>query len=199
MTPEQIDAEITAALWNDASLDDTRLYPQKDKAMGLETILYRCADCGALYTTQGAGNDLVCTACGARHSLNEHYRFTDCPATIGEYYDRIREMERTELSGFTFSTAVDTKIFGANGGPVRRETGECTLTEEGFRYISSSADFLIPIEKLPALAYSCGKEFELYHQNELYYFYPTAHRQQCARWALLVDLLAEQRREREAT
>ena len=195
MTPAQIDAEIAAVLWNDASLGDTCLYPQKDKAEGLETVLYRCADCGALYTTQGRGNELICTACGEKHSLNEHYCFTDGPATIGEYYDRIREMEKPDLSGFTFTAAVDTKIFGANGGPVRREEGTCTLTEEGFGYTSGSADFFIPMEKIPALAYSCGKEFELYYKNELHYFYPKENRNQVVRWALYVDLLHERENE----
>ncbi len=191
MSPEQIDAEIAAALWNDAGLDEKRMYRQKDKASGLETVLYRCADCGALYSTRGSGNDLKCMTCGASHSLNERYRFTSGPETIGAYYDCICEMEKRELSHFIFSAPVDTKIFGANGGPVRREEGECTLTEEGFRYASASVSFFVPIDRLPALAYSCGKEFELYHQNELYYFYPKKNRNQVVRWALFVDLLHE--------
>ena len=49
------------------------------------------------------------------------------------------------------------------------------------------------MEKLPALAFSCGEEFELYHENELHYFYPLEESKQVARWALAVDLMAERR------
>ncbi|MCR4607468.1 MAG: hypothetical protein K5771_07070, partial [Oscillospiraceae bacterium] len=64
---------------------------------------------------------------------------------------------------------------------------------EAFSYCSDNTAFSIPTGKLPALAFSCGKEFELYHEGELYYFYPTENRQQVARWALLTDLMAERR------
>ena len=88
---------------------------------------------------------------------------------------------------------MQTVIYGANSGRKRRETGECTLSPEAFTYRSDSIEFSIPTDKLPALAFSCNKEFELYHEGELYYFYPAENRQQVARWALLVDLLAERR------
>ena len=47
------------------------------------------------------------------------------------------------------------------------------------------------------MAFSCGQEFELYHQDELHYFYPASQPQQAARWALIVDLLEERRKERK--
>ena len=54
--------------------------------------------------------------------------------------------------------------------------------------------FEIPVGKLPALAFSCAEEFELYHNDELHYFYPTEEPKQVARWALAVDLMAERRK-----
>ena len=89
-----------------------------------------------------------------------------------------------------------TLIHGADGGKTRRESGVCRLDAEAFRYCSAQTSFVIPTEKLPALAFSCGQEFELYHEGELYYFYPARQPQQAARWALIVDLLAERRRAR---
>ena len=62
-----------------------------------------------------------------------------------------------------------------------------------FSYRSANMDFSIPTEKLPALAFSCGTEFELYHEGELCYFYPKENPLQTARWALLVDLLRKER------
>ena len=194
MTDGQLDELIRAELYNDAAAHDGGRYPQKDKAVGLDGLLYRCADCGALYQTEGVGNELRCRACGGLRRLDERYRFTDAPGTIGGYYDAIRRMEARELDGLSLRAAVRTKIFGADGGPVRRETGECTLDAKAFRYRSGTRDFTIPTEKLPALAFSCGEEFELYHEGELHYFYPTEEPRQVARWALAVDLMAERRR-----
>ena len=52
-------------------------------------------------------------------------------------------------------------------------------------------EFEIEISNLRALAFSCGEEFECYHDNELYYFYPKTNRQQCTKWALIVDELVK--------
>ena len=199
MSPEEVDRRIAEVLRGDESASPLCAYPQRDKAVGLENILYRCPDCGALYTLVSRGNELRCVSCGGLHRLGDDYRFTTEPRTIAAWYDALREAERPGLDGFRLETEVETLIHGANGGPRRREKGVCTLEPTGFAYRSGSAAFTLPMEKLPALAFSSGAEFELYHDGELYYFYPTAQRQQCARWALLVDLMAQRRREGETT
>ena len=196
MPDGELDALIASTLSHDASEALAERYPQRDRAEGLEGILYRCADCGALYSTRGVGCELVCSACGARHRLDERYRFRDGPATIGAWYDRIRALEEPELDRFSLQARVRVKIFGADGGPVRREEGVCALTPEGFSYRSERGGFSVPMEDLPALAFSCNEEFELYHEGELHYFYPVEHPQQCARWALLVDMCAARREDR---
>ena len=138
-----------------------------------------------------------CTACGSVHTLDASYRFTGEPRTISAWYDRIREREKAELDALRLQAAVRTKIFGANGGPVRWEEGTCELTPTAFTYRSSDRSFTIPTDALPALAFSCGAEFELYHEGELHYFYPVENRRQVARWALAVDLLAAERKAEE--
>ncbi len=193
MTDAQLAAVIRETLYNDASEISGVSYPQKDKADGIDTLLYRCADCGALYTTEGKGNELRCRACGRIHRINETYRFTEAPYTIPAYYDEIRRMEEKELGSLSLHAKVRTKIFGADGGPVRREDGECFLDKDAFRYRSENKAFAIPVNDLPALAFSCGQEFELYHENELHYFYPVEDAKQVARWALAVDLWRENR------
>ena len=197
MSEKELDGVIRSELYNDASEHMSCVYPQRNRAEGLEGLLYRCVDCGGLYTTQSRGSELICRACGSRRSLDEHYRFTSGPVSIPACYDAIRRMEESELDLLSLRAEVRTKIFGANGGPVRRERGVCTLDTKSFRYSSGSGGFEIPTEKLPALAFSCGEEFELYHDGELHYFYPLESPAQAARWALAVDLLAERRKARE--
>lgn len=193
MEPSELDALIAETLRSDASAASVDTYPQRDKAVGLENLLYRCADCGALYAMKGEGNTLSCTKCGARHTLDETYHFTDAPGSIPAYYDRIRAMERETLAGFRLHAEVETKVYGADGRVVKKERGECSLTPAAFAYHSATEDFEIPTAELSALPFSCGKEFELYHDGLLHYFYPLSERQQVARWALFVDLLTENR------
>ncbi len=194
MQDAEINALIASTLYNDASVDPPCSYPQKDKAEGLEGLLYRCADCGELYAMHSIGNTLQCRACGSIHILDEKYHFTAEPYSIPSWYDRIRETEKAELDSFHLSTAVQTLICPAAGGTARKEKGECSLDPAFFSFHSPSIDFSIPTEKLPALAFSCSKEFELYYNNEQYFFYPLEHPEQSARWALFVDLLSERRR-----
>ena len=188
---------IAETLYNDASENTLCRYPQQNKAAGLENLLYRCPDCGELYAIRARGNELVCEKCGRVHTLSEDYRFTDEPRTIARWYEGIREAEKRELDAFCLHAPVRTVIHGRDGGPKREEKGECTLDPSAFSYRSASVEFSIPTEKLPALAFSCGKEFELYRDGELYYFYPLEQPRQVARWALFVDLLAERRRAAE--
>ena len=75
-----------------------------------------------------------------------------------------------------------------------REEGVCRLTKEGFSYRSKREAFTIPMERLSALPYSCGEEFEVYQKDSLYYFYPTENGQQVVRWALFVDLFNDRKK-----
>lgn len=192
MTDEVLQALIAETLAFDESAEPQVPFPQKDKAVGLENLLYRCADCGALYATEGVGNDLICHACGRVHTLNDRYRFTDEAGTIGAYYDRIKALERAELNTLHLETPVQAVMFQDKRPRRVRAQGVCTLTREAFSFRSEDEDLSVPLSQLPALPFSCNEEFETYFHENLYYFYPTENRRQAARWALIVDLLHEE-------
>ena len=193
MTDEELNRLIDESLSYDASMEQTGPFWQKDKAKGLQNILYRCIDCGALYTTAGVGNALSCSACGTVHRLNEQYLFEDEPFSIGGYYERIRELERKTLSDLHLEADVNTVIFRDTGTYKTKETGYCTLSKEGFSYRSERASFVIGWDALSALPFSVNTEFETYYNGDLYYFYPKENRRQVVRWALLVDMMKEMR------
>lgn len=193
MTDYALNRLIDESLAFDASEDTVSTYRRKEMAKGLENILYRCADCGALYATSGVGNELVCSACGKVHRLNERYRFEDEPFSIGEYYARIKELEKAELSGLYLEADVKTVIFRDQGRYKTKEKGRCTLSTEGFSYRSDSVSFTIGFDALPALPFSVDSEFETYYNGDQYYFYPIENRRQVVRWALIVDLIKELR------
>ena len=191
---EELDRIIEDGLRYDESERTANLYPRRrDMAKGLENVLYRCAFCGELYSTRSDGNDLYCTSCGKRLTLGQDYRFDGEPFTIPAYYERIAEMERSELGSIRFETEVRTLIFSEKGRYKRRDRGVCTLTREGLSYRSAKTEFTVAADMLPALPFSCNEEFEVYHDDELYYFYPVNEPRQVARWALAVDLMNERR------
>lgn len=197
-TPEELEKIIADTLYYDESKEPLNVYHQPNKAKGLEKVLYRCADCGALYTTRGIGNRFVCSSCGAERRLNEHYRFeSDDIKTIHEYNEKIKELERREINGVKLEAAVSTKIFDITGALRKRENGVCTLDREKFTYRSENDEFSISLSKLHALPFSCGEEFELYHNDEQYYFYPEENRDQVARWGMIVDIIYEDNHEKE--
>jgi hypothetical protein len=71
--------------------------------------------------------------------------------------------------------------------------GICTLNKNTFSFKGivnkEDVEFSIPIRNLKALAFTAGKEFECYYDDDLYYFYPNENKAQCAKWALIVDEL----------
>ncbi len=198
--PSEIDDIINENISRDDSEIVCDTYRQKDKAKGLENVLYRCIDCGELYSTSGKGNEFICTACGSRRHINESYHFDEEPYTINACYERIKELERKELASPDFKLgeiAVKTVLFSEKGRYKTKSSGWCTLTREGLSYRSQTESFTIGADSLPALPFSCGEEFEVYHDDKLYYFYPEENRRQVTRWALFVDLMEEEKREKK--
>lgn len=196
-TPEELDRIISDTLEFDETEKPSAVYKKKNKAKGLERVLYRCADCGELYATQGEGECLVCTKCGAVHKLNNQYFFESGEyKTIHGYYEKIKELERKDLDKLILEADVNTKIFDFSGKCRKKERGHCTLDKNEFTYKSDSVEFCISMEKLHAIPFSVDSEFELYYKDEQYYFYPEQNRRQVARWGLISDIIYERNHEK---
>ena len=191
MSADELNDIIDEAMQYDENLEHQNVYHQLNKALGLENVLYRCVDCGALYSTKTKNNDLICSHCGKIHHLNEHYQFDDEIKTIHNYYEKIKSLELNTLNEIKLETNVRTKIFKKESHSTKKEKGKCILTKDKFIYESKKHSFEIELSKLLALPFSCNEEFELYHEDQLYYFYPTDNKRQVVRWALIVDLVKE--------
>lgn len=193
MAPDEIDRIIADELYNDESLRNKPKYKQPDKASGLESILYRCADCGALYQMKGRGNELKCHACGASHTFDNTYHFTGSIKSIPEYYDKIRNMEEKEIDSLNLSAPVVMKVYNEKGKSINKESGTATLNKNQFIFKSDNSGFTIPVKDLSALKFTCKNRFELYHDGMRCCFYPKENKVQVARWALIVDILTNKR------
>lgn len=196
LSAEELDGIFAKALAYDDFASPINAYHHKDMAEGLENIICRCPECGALYMTRSKGNRLYCSACGKAWEAAPDGAFVSedgARVTIAELYEKLKDMERKELGAVSLSAKVRTVIFSDNKPKKRRERGECSLTREGFCYRSEKEEFTVGFDSLIALPFSCGEEFELYLGGDLYYFYPEEDGRQAARWALIVDLIQEER------
>ncbi len=195
MSPEEINRRIRDALGPDEASraeEEKQIWRSRRKAAGLPNLIYRCPACGTLYSLQASGNRLLCSACSLQLRFDRYYRLEENPhgwRELADLYHALEETERKEDP--SLSCRVTVRRFRQEA----EDAGEGTaaLSREGFSFDGSVAgeplSFRITPEALKALPFSCGEEFETYYQNELYYFYPIENRQQCARWALLADLI----------
>ena len=188
MSAEELNKVISDTIRNDASKTLLCKYPQKDKAEGLHNILYRCYSCDGLYTTSSKGNTITCSKCGKTFTLDEDYRFTEEPYTMASWYDHMAEVEKKTIRDIDLNADVTAVIY-SNKGKKRKERGKCRLTFEGFTYESANENFYYPMDKLRGIPFHSGQEFELYHDDQMHYFYPDEKPAQVARWAHIVDII----------
>ena len=72
--------------------------------------------------------------------------------------------------------------------------------EDGIRFVGQNAGKEVVLHHtpatLPALAFSCNKEFEFYHNFELYIIYPEK-KEAVAKWSMLWDIMRERYLEKQ--
>ena len=205
--PEELKAmdadELTGIIRRDLSYNEFKgpapTFRSKRKAEGLREILYMCPHCGGTYTNVSYKNTLECTACGKKYVIGDDYRFKDGDIPdIFEYYKRIMDIERRGIDSISLGIPVDAEIYKDGVKKIRKDKGVFRLDSGKVSYRSdmSGLYFEYGADLLEDIAYSAGKEFEMYHKGELYYFYPSKDDSAiCARVALLYRLIKEKRHE----
>jgi len=195
MTLEEVNKVIAENIQFNEFQNESLVYKQKNKAKGLESALYMCPHCGALYSNVTKGNKMTCSNCGKEYEIKENYHFTDPDIkNLSEYYSEIKRIEREHLDEINMDIEVDVKIFTDNKRKIRKDKGVFHFDSEKVVYTSSLQDFSFTytVAELEGIAYGINEEFEMYYNNELYYFYPSnMDRKVCTRVALLYELLKE--------
>ncbi len=173
-------------------------FKNKHKAEGLENVLYHCPHCHSEFKMATKGNVIKCNQCGFSLKIEEDYHFENNEygiKTIHDWYELIKVYEKQEIEkGINLSCQVKIKKFNIDNKKLdEKGSGICYLTNNEFRYEGDLKvpKFTIAMDHLKALAFSCGEEFECYYNDELYYFYPIENKEQCAKWALIVDELVK--------
>jgi uncharacterized membrane protein YdjX (TVP38/TMEM64 family)/1-acyl-sn-glycerol-3-phosphate acyltransferase len=196
--------EIEAFLYQKLDYDDFKwneekriYYKGKRFAEGLEHILYYCPVCHQEFTTQTKDDHLFCTHCGTDVVLNHYYEFESdnpqIPKNIRDWYLFQKEVEREniEAENYQLSDNVILKFPDPQGkgfSPVG--SGKATLNHQGVLYQGTvhgeEKEILFKIENIPAILFGINEDFEIYHDNTLYYFVPENIRS-CVKWSVVAE------------
>ena len=170
-------------------------------AEGLEQILYRCPACGEEFTLRSKDDRFFCTRCGLSVTLNHYYDFVSdhdrAPANIRDWYllQKQAEREKMEAEDYCLTAPVTLKLPREKGrGFEVVGRGELRLDRTGVTFegpIRGTDETLrFDIRTLPGIIYRIGKEFEINHNDTLYYFVPDQILS-CAKWSVAIEQMHE--------
>ncbi len=210
LTAEQIknlsDYEIFEILQKECNYDDFEWQKEKqikfkgdNFAEGLEHILYKCPVCGKEFTYKTKGNELTCTHCNTTVTLDNYYNFVSdnklIPANIKEWYLYQKECEKEAVldKNYKLEANVTLKLPSKDGrGFEVVGNGKTIMTHEGIKYIGSingeQKEILFKIQNIPALLFGVREDFEIYHDNTLFYFVPEDIKV-CSKWSVVCEQL----------
>ncbi|MBO7311159.1 MAG: 1-acyl-sn-glycerol-3-phosphate acyltransferase, partial [Clostridia bacterium] len=171
---EKTDAEIAEIIEREFSFDNFKWQQQnkikideKDRAVGLERLLYKCPNCNAEGKTVSFGADVRCDECGKTWRLDEYgfMRANDGNIEfehIPDWYSWERECVNAELDAekYGFCVPVDIYMIVNTKGVYRVGEGELTHSTEGFHLVGCDG-------KLDYMQ----KSISLYTLNSDYYWY----------------------------
>lgn len=177
-------------------------YKSKRIAEGLENVLTRCPKCGGRYTLKTKGNELFCTECDLKTTVDNRYAFPKdfTFKNFAEWYDWQFDRMRDEIAAnesFALSSKVELRHASKDGKTLLDLAGEgvCTLDRNGLTYVGSEYGETIekhfPMSNIYRLLFGAGEDFEIYVGKEIYYFTPE-ERRSCVDWYIASIILKDE-------
>ena len=119
-----------------------------DKAVGFETMFYKCPCCGSEFKLKSEGNDVYCTECGARATFQDDFTFKWSTKkqyfeNYSQWYDWQYQCVKDEVSkpDFKMEDEVDYEIDQPGVDKyVKVGHGKMTLTHDGWDYKGTYTD-----------------------------------------------------------
>lgn len=152
-------------------------------AEGLENILYLCPVCKSEFSYESKDSQIKCKCCNTEVTLDNYYNFksdnTKIPKTIKDWYLLQKEYEKKNIqdNNYSLTTSVELKLPHPKGkGFTVVGSGVAVLNHNGLTYTGTLNDEEITkefkIQSMPAIPFGANENFEVYHDNTLYYFIP---------------------------
>ena len=144
-----------------------------DKAVGFETMFYKCPCCGSEFKIRSEGNDVYCTDCGTRATFQDDFTFRWSSdrqyfENYSQWYDWQYQQVRDEVSkpDFKMEDEVDYGIDQPGvDNYIKVGHGKLTFSHEGWDYVGTFKDQQIHEHDDPLAVFiatlKTGKHFEL--------------------------------------
>ena len=144
-----------------------------DKAVGFETMFYKCPCCGSEFKIRSEGNDVYCTECGARATFQDDFTFRWSTEkqyfeNYSQWYDWQYQSVKDEVAkpDFKMEAEVDYGIDQPGvDNYIKVGHGKLTFTHEGWDYVGTYKDQQIHEHDDPLSVFivtlKAGKHFEL--------------------------------------
>lgn len=204
LTTEQIKETIETALyyndWDWLEKHPEVKYKNKKLAEGVENVLSVCPRCKAKYSLSTNKNVITCNDCGLTVTMDNRYQLHGTEfKNILEWYNYQTQLLREEINSnpdFVLESKVELKHLSIDKKSFTRHAGDgvCTLSKEGLRYVGTQdgkeIDKFFPIDSIYRLLFGAGEDFEIYEEQELYYFVPE-NKKSCVTWYIASKLLKE--------
>ncbi|HHX00417.1 MAG TPA: hypothetical protein GX740_03845 [Acholeplasmataceae bacterium] len=179
---------------------ENKVYFKGDKfAEGLENILYVCPECENEFTIHTKDNQIKCSHCDLDITLNNYYEFEsnnkNIPETIKDWYlfQKSYEAKNILKPNYQLTTEVTLKLPDPKGkGFAIVGSGVTTLNENGLKYVGTLNNETVTkefkLQNIPAIPFGANENFEVYHDNTLYYFVPKVPRHS-VKWSVVAEAL----------
>lgn len=191
-----MDTEEIKKIAEEAILHDDELamegveYKCEDIARGLDKILYKCPRCMAEGGITACSGHIRCE-CGFDATLDSKYRLHGAPfERINEWFEWQQDSIDTEgehlISNAKFGVCDKDGFMEPNVGE-----GEIYIDKEKFRLSGNihgePIDFSVSTEKIGAFPVTPNDHFDIYHNGNLIYVYPTPDARMTVKWVSFLD------------
>ena len=144
-----------------------------DKAVGFETMFYKCPCCGSEFKIKSEGNDVWCTECGAKATFQDDFTFRwntekQYFENYSQWYDWQYQTVRDEVAkpDFKMEAEVDYGIDQPGvDNYIKVGHGKLTFTHDGWDYVGTYKDRQIHEHDDPLSVFlatlKAGHHFEL--------------------------------------
>lgn len=204
MELEEVQSKVDSALnyneWDWLETKPNIHYKNKDIAEGLENILCVCPKCKNKYSFSTSNNEIVCDECGLKVAVDDRYQLHGVEfKNIAEWYDWQVDEIRKEIQNndeYCLESKVELRHLSKDGKSCTRHSGYgiCRFTRDGLRYIGTQdgheIDKIFGIDSIYRVLFGAGEDFEIYENNELYYFVPE-NKKSAVIWYIVSILLKE--------
>ena len=196
---EEIEAKIqTAVTHDDLAVMAGARYKSPNPAEGLDGILYRCPRCEREFSMKTQGRRIFCTECGFEAELDETYRLHGAPfATILEWYDWQTEKIKVETDVLETDAVIgavdEAGDMDKNAGHAHIRMDKDTFSFEGTVF-GQPVVFTRDTASIVGFPAAPGAEFDIYHNNVLYFMYPQPDSRASVKWVAFLDRTVEEAR-----